>query len=228
MKDSIEKLVSSLIPGASVVDVRPLAPDAKTDERDATAKVSGYGLPLRIRVLGSDGTEKWLVFRTPTANDFGHDRRSDRARDMLLAYDSFSGIPRHIQAKDVGAILTDGRLLSLRDAGELYLLTSYAPGSLYADDLRRIAREGQVTALDVQRCDALAQYLLELHSTKGSRPAAYTRALRDLVGHGEGIFGIIDGYPADVPAAPLERLREIERSCVEWRWLLRGRAERLV
>jgi Phosphotransferase enzyme family len=43
----------------------------------------------------------------------------------------------------------------------------------------------------------------------------------------EGIFGIIDGYPRDVPAAPPGRLQAIERHCLDWRWKLRSRRERL-
>lgn len=211
-----------------MVEVTPLAPDSTSEQGDGTAKAVGYGLPLRIRVAAPDGTEQWLVFRTASANDFGHDRRSDRAQGMLLSFDTFPGIPRHIRAVDVGAISSDGHLVSLRGAGEFYLVTDYAPGSLYADDLRRIAREAAITPLDVQRCDALARYLLELHSEKGVRPAAYTRALRDLVGHGEGIFGIIDGYPESVPSASRQRLQAIERSCVDWRWRLRDHHQRLV
>jgi hypothetical protein len=51
--------------------------------------------------------------------------------------------------------------------------------------------------------------------------------VRDLVGHGEGIFGMIDGYPDDTPGAPAQRLRGIERRALEWRWRLRGHEDRL-
>src|SRR5690606_13915468 len=51
--------------------------------------------------------------------------------------------------------------------------------------------------------------------------------IRDLVGSGEGIFGIVDAYGPDVPAAPPERLRAIERGALEWRRRLRERSERL-
>ena len=96
---------------------------------------------------------------------------------------------------------------------------------MYADDLRRIARDG-ATDLDVARVDALARYAAELHQPLHD-PVAYRRAVRDLIGHGEGIFGIIDGYPHDTPGAPRERLREIERRCADWRWRLREREPRL-
>jgi Ser/Thr protein kinase RdoA (MazF antagonist) len=221
-------LIASLIPGSRVIEVTPLAPDSTSNQDDGTAKAVGYGLPLRIRIAHPNGAQQSLVFRTASANDFGHDRRSDRAQGMLLSFDTFSRIPRHIQAVDVGAVVDGGRLVSLRAAGELYLLTTYAPGSMYADDLRRIARDATATPLDFERCNALARFLIELHSETRGRPAVYTRALRDLVGHGEGIFGVIDGYPHDVPSASPQRLRAIERSCVEWRWHLRDQPDRLV
>jgi hypothetical protein len=167
------------------------------------------------------------VFRTATANDYGHDRRSDRAQQILLAYDTFESIPAHVQAVDVGAVLQGGRLISLEGATELYLLTSYAPGTLYAEDLRGIAETGVVTGRDLARAETLAHYLVRLHDERAGCPAQYARAIRDLVGHGEGIFGIVDGYPPGTPAAPPERLAAIEHRCLDWRWRLRGRSDRL-
>ena len=51
--------------------------------------------------------------------------------------------------------------------------------------------------------------------------------MRDLLGHGEGIFGIVDGYPPDTPGAPPERLRRIEEGCLAWRWAMRASEGRL-
>ncbi|HET9991876.1 MAG TPA: phosphotransferase, partial [Kofleriaceae bacterium] len=44
------------------------------------------------------------------------------------------------------------------------------------------------------------------------------------VGSGEGIYGMVDGYPAGVSTA---RLRAIEEQCATWRWKLRDRHTRL-
>lgn len=209
-------------PGWRIVAVEPLAPDTGAT-RDATQKAVGYGLPARVRLADEHGREEVLVWRVSSANDFGHDRRSDRAGNALLAFDDFARVPQHIAPLDVGAVTRSGELVSLRDWDELYLITSYAPGTLYAEDLRRIALEGRVTDNDLARVDTLARYLARLHVPLAG-PPRYRRAIRDLVGHGEGIFGIIDGYPA----GPLDaRLEKLERACVAWRWKLRGHETRL-
>ena len=228
----LRELVQRLFPGAVLLDVRPLAPDgggASTAD-DQTAKSFGYGRPLRLSILEASGRRRSLVFRTATPNPYGHDRRADRADGMILSYDTFPLVPGHVRALDVGAIGKDGRLVSLRDTGEAYLVTEWAPGALYAEDLRRVAHEGVVGPQDVDRCDALARYLLDLHASPfdaAGTAGVYTRAIRDLVGHGEGIFGIVDGYGPDVPAASPARLQAIEERCLAWRWRLKDRGHRL-
>jgi hypothetical protein len=168
-----------------------------------------------------------LVFRTASTNVFGHDRRSDRACETLLGYDTFGLVPDHVAALDVGAIATGGRLVSLRESGEFYLVTTFAEGRLYADELRSIAARGEATPLDLARCEALAGWLVRLHAQRIADADGYRRAVRDLVGSGEGVFGMVDGYGPSVPSGEPERLVDIDRRCLEWRWRLRGREGRL-
>jgi hypothetical protein len=224
VSDTLRDHLARLYPGRHIVDVEPLAPDTGATA-SSTAKVAGYGLPVRVVLADDRGKTLEIVWRTASPNEFGHDRRADRAAEAILAFDDFARIPHHIEALDVGAIRTNGELISLRDAGEHYLITSYARGSIYADDLRRIATAGAGDA-DVARVDALARYLGRLH-TPIRDAVAYRRAVRDLIGHGEGIYGIVDGYPAHTPGAPRDRLRAIEARCADWRWRLRGRETRL-
>jgi aminoglycoside phosphotransferase (APT) family kinase protein len=205
--------------------MEPLAPDSSMGVAE---KAAGYGLPLRVTVRDSKDSERTVVFRTAHSDEFGHNRRSDRAQGMFLAYDTFGEMPNHIRALDVGAICSDGHLQSLRGAGEFYLVTTYATGRLYAEDLRRVAKDKVSSVLDMRRCEELASYLVRLHSSPlAAAPSTYRRSIRDLVGHGEGIFGMVDSYPPDVPAASAERLASIERHCLEWRWRLRHRDGRL-
>jgi hypothetical protein len=170
-----------------------------------------------------------LVLRTASSNEFGHDRRADRAAELLLAFDTFGLLPDHVRALDVGLLGPDG-LTSLRDGGEAYLLTTYAEGGLYADDLRALAaggRAAEAAPLDLARARALAGWLARLHRQRPSDPVAWRRAVRDLLGSGEGIFGLVDAYPPDAPGAPPALLRRLEEKALDWRWRLRGRSDRL-
>jgi hypothetical protein len=217
--------LARLYPDYRITAIDALAPDSGAT--GSSGKAAGYGEPVRITLAGPSGDQLELVWRVAAANEFGHDRRADRAANQILAFDDFARMPHHVRAIDLGAIGRDGRLISIRDAGELYLITTYARGTIYADDLRRVAREGRARELDHARVDALTRHLAALHQTPVDCGATrYRRAIRDLVGHGEGIFGIVDGYPP-IAGAPPRRLRDIEKRCVDWRWRLREHEGRL-
>ncbi len=221
--EAVGRVLSRVFPGARVVRSVPL------DGIGASAvarKEGGYARAWRVSASDDAGRVRDFVFRTAAGDEFGHDRRSDRAANLLLAFDTFPAIPDHVLALDVG-FEVNGGLQTLRDAGEPYLVTSYAEGRLYAEDLRRVAAEETASPIDLERCDALARWLAALHAERVVNPAAWRRAVRDLLGHGEGIFGIVDAYGAGVPGAPPARLQALEARCLEWRWRLRGRTDRL-
>ena len=222
--DALRVALEELCPGSRLVACEPLGSDGAAS---VGRKEAGYGEPLKVSLVEPDGKQRSLVFRTASRNEFGHDRRADRAGEIILAFDTFNAVPGHIRALDMG-VITPAGLRSIRDAGELYLVTTFVEGRLYADDLRRIAREGVATKEDLDRCDALARWLVQLHQVCGPADAvAWRRVVRDLLGNGEGIFGIVDAYPPDVPGAPRARLERIEHRCLDWRWRLRERSERL-
>jgi hypothetical protein len=221
----LQRLVEAALPGARIVAVEALGVDAKPS--GASTKGTGYGAPLRID-LELDGAPRSVVLHTATANAFGHDRRADRAAEVLLAADTFGAVARHVRALDVGAYRGDDDFTSLRETGEFYLLSEWAEGRLYAESLRRIARDGDLRPGDLLEVDRLAEYLVALHREALSVPFARERALRDLFGSGEGIFGIIDGYPEGAGGVSRDRLRGIERLCHDWRWKLKAIARPLV
>lgn len=202
----------------------PLGEEEATPVREL--KQYGYGRPLRVDVRAKDEPHTF-VLRTARPDIFGHDRPSDRAQMMILSYEIFNDVPRHIRALDVGAITTKGTLLSLADAEEYYILTDYVPGRLYAEDLIRIRDTGHLQDVDVSRAEALARYLVELHAEKRDDPTVYLRHVRDTVGHGEGIFGLTDSYPPDFALAPPERLAALEQAVVAWRWRMKHYTHRL-
>jgi len=201
----------------------------------AALKAFGYGQPMcidyRPLASGKDGSEpaeiRRVVLRRISRNSFGRERDADRVAEVWLNFHSFNHLPRHIQAQDMVALVDDGRLESAGHIRELLLLTDYAPGQLYAGDLTRIRDEGMCTDRDRARAEALADYLVGIHTVKHDDPLLWRRRLRDLVGHGEGIMGLTDSYPADFPLTPVEELRAIEVAANEWRWRLKSLTGRL-
>jgi len=220
----LEQLVASALPGAEILKVTALKSD--TANATMTAKDTGYGAPLRIDVR-HDGAVSSLVLHSATPNPFGHEFRANRAEEMLIAADTFDLVPRHTRVIDVGAYRGDG-FVSLRNAGEFYLLTEYAEGRPYAEDLRHIAERALLRPEDLARVDVLVRYLVTLHSIKLPQTSLYTRAIRDLLGSGEGIFGIVDGYPDHADGVSREQTERIEELCLHWRWRLKRHYQRLV
>jgi aminoglycoside phosphotransferase (APT) family kinase protein len=205
-------------PDAEIRALRPLGQSTQAD-----LKSYGYGHPLRA-TFTSGGSTQDVVIRTMSPDPFGHNRRSARAEALMLAFDTFNDVPRHIEAYDVGAFGKDGSMIPM-GPGELFLVTNYVDGDLYANDLHILQDGGAAAPVDIERAEALARYLAELHSEPRDAEE-YRRTIRDTVGSGEGIFGLCESYPRGSALAPKERLRRIEDMAVDWRWKLIDRTDR--
>jgi hypothetical protein len=204
--------------GAAVKNVRatPLGGGRQGD------KGYGYGVPLRLD-YELDGKPRRAVLETVRAGPFGHEHMADRAQLVLWAHDAFNRLPRHVVSLDAGAVRKNGELVALGDAEELFMLADFVEGREYADDLLRLRSGSRLTELDLERLDALCDYLADIHRVQGPDPGLYVRRIRELIGHGECVFGVADSYPPQYAAF----LREVEGRCVQWRWRLKGRTERL-
>jgi aminoglycoside phosphotransferase (APT) family kinase protein len=215
----------------------------------------GYGSPVMIEALVG-GRAQRMVLETMRPGPNGHEHMADRAHAMLWDYATYNRLPRHARALDVGAFAAGGGVRSVGDAREFFVLTEFVAGKEYQHDLARIARTGRLDRQDLSRARALADYLAQIHRVKKRAPGLYVRALRDLIGHGECLMGVVDTYPIFSPAHPRRRgtppplacqdrllshgtrpfpvrfitpalLESIEARCNAWRWRLRGNTGRL-
>jgi hypothetical protein len=193
---------------------------------NADLKGYGYGSPLRVE-YEVGGRQHTAVLETVSPGPFGHEHMADRAQTLLWDHRAFNHLPGHVRSLDVGGFRKDGELVSLGDVDELFVLMEFAEGQPYADDLRRLLRTGELEENDVARCLALADYLSTIHRVHGPDPGLYVRRIRELVGHGECIFGLADSYPPRHGFIDSWLLQRIEERCVEWRWRLKRRTERL-
>lgn len=208
------------------VTVTGFAP-LRSDE-SADLKGLGYGTPYVIEFT-IDKQPKCCILETMRPGGFGHDHFSDRAGILLWQHSAFNKLPKHVRSVDVGSFLSDCQSMkSLGDCVEFFLLTEFVPGSLYHLDLDMIKETCSLTNLDEERCVALSDYLAQIHSVKKKdEPQLYARRIRDLIGHGEGIFGLTDSYPKGLDYANDKFLLELEKRCLEWRWRLKRKADRL-
>lgn len=196
------------------------------EEAGAGLKGFGYGSPLFIEYEVS-GEIKKIVLETMAPSTFGHDHFSDRAQAILLEHSCFNTLPRHVHSIDCGAVLESGEIISTGKAEEFFILTEFVEGEGYFKDLVRIMETGEPTEIDMARVLALSDYLVEIHTLKTHAPHLYTRRIRELIGHGECIMGLIDNYPERFGFIDQELLNKIERLCVEWRWKIKGLSHRL-
>jgi len=206
-----------------IKDVRPLGSEV-TDT--ALLKQFGYGRPVLVCYLVNDREEK-IVFHRIRRNAFGRERTDDRAAAVWHDYNTFNWLPRHVPAVDMLIHTREGKIQSIKGADELLLVTVYRPGLPYADDLVRIRDERNIRPLDITRGEALATYLATIHQVKHNEPMLWRRRLRDLIGHGEGIMGLTDSYPPNLPYATETDLRSFEEIANQWRWRLKSLSHRL-
>lgn len=212
--------------GPEVKVLRVLELTSGREKKCEELKGFGYGIPYLIEV-SVKGETKRLVLETIRPGGFGHEHFSDRAQILLWQHSAFNKLPKHVRSIDVGAFTVGGSLKSLGDCKEFFIITEYVEGEPYYRDLERIKSEGKLTDLDVERCLALSDYLVEVHSVKGKGlETFYIRRARELLGHGECIMGLVDSYPIGLEYANEETLRWIEHKCLEWRWKLKHRAYR--
>jgi hypothetical protein len=186
-----------------------------------------HGMAYRLEFRWRSDT-KQLIMKGLFPSGFGHDHFSDRAQVLLLAHDNYNHLPRHIRAYDV---VGEGeeRLISLQGVQEFYILMDEASGRDYFQDLDRILKLSRFTREDRDNVQKLARLLVDIHGVKyegeNSR-TLYRRRIRDLIGHGECIMGIIDSYN-HVPFATDRELVEYASLCLPWWGKIRDRNERL-
>ena len=189
-------------------------------------KSFGYGTPLFLEFEVAGQVRK-AVLETMAPSSFGHDHFSDRAQVILWENAAFNNLPRHVRALDCGAVLDTNEIISAGKAREFFLLTDFVAGRGYFKDLNRIRNTGIASEDDDMRALALSDYLVEIHASKSESTGQYARRIRDLLGHGECIMGLIDSYPRTHEFINQQLLEKIELLCVTWRWRIKHRSHRL-
>ena len=224
MEAALSAYLASVFAGP--VEVLSLRPLGGRDAEGRDPKGFGYGVPFEVECTVGGSVRNLVVARTRVAQGFGHDYPADRAWQALYGHCAYNSFPAHVRSLDVGFIRESGTWVSAGDATEFFQLVEKAEGALYWLDLERLLT-GSLQPLDLARARELGGFLAGAHASRRDEPTLYERRIRELVGHGECLMGILDSYPHPYPLLPAEVCEAIERDAISWRWRLRGRAHRL-
>jgi len=201
-------------------------PAAELKAMERTGKgIHGTGYLLTYTV--PEG-ERQIIMKSLAPSGFGHDHFSDRAQVLMLANANYNRMEKHVKAVDVVGDSPD-RFISLKDATEFYIFMQKAGGRTYFKDLDEISARGRLDRKDKEKAHKLARFIAGVHRKKHAGEEAktlYRRRIRDLIGHGECIMGIIDAYD-DAVFVSDEELVEYTNKCLTWWGRIRNRKERL-
>ena len=186
----------------------------------------GYGTPYLIEYKVGKRMRAG-VLETMRPGSFGHDFAWDRAQSLLFAHSTYNRLPKHVRSLDVGIFNKKSELRSVGDFTEFFILLEKVDGQGYYKDLERIRDSGEMTQRDLRRCAALSEYIARVHKVRKNARELYVRAVRDLVGHGECIMGLVDSYSPEADFLQKDELKEIEKKCIEWRWKLKQKSRPL-
>jgi hypothetical protein len=189
-------------------------------------KSFGYGKPLLIRFL-VHGKPREAVLSTMKGDKYGHQFYWDRAAILMFQFETSKRMKRHAQPLALGYVDRSNRFNPIRKPKEFFMLNEKLSGHDYFLDLNRIAESGLQNG-DEQLARDFGSWLAEVHAKKKKDDDLYFRRIRNLLGASECILGLVDeAYPHPYALYPDDGFIALEKKLIDWRWKLRGYADRL-
>ncbi|HDQ39738.1 MAG TPA: aminoglycoside phosphotransferase family protein [Desulfonatronum sp.] len=185
----------------------------------------GYGKPLLVHYEQA-GNKAQAVLSVMRGDKYGHQFYWDRAAVLMFQHDAGERLAKHVRSLGLGYVDGAGRLNPLQAPREFVILNEKLEGKDYFLDLERI-RHGDFRPEDERMARNFARWLAEAHDRKLDDPDLYHRRIRDLIGHSECIFGLVDGYPHPYEHFLPGRFQALEKRLVDWRWKLKDYTHRL-
>ncbi len=210
-ENALKAYLKRTCPGATHVDIKKLG-----------SGVQGSGFLVQLK---TDKETTSYVVKSLLPEGFGHDYPSDRAAAFLLDLDEFNNLPRHVRALDVLAEIEGGAVRSIGGGKEYYLLMEKGEGRDYFQDLYAYSRKDRLEESDIRKIKAMTTYLADIHRLKKNSKTLYLRKLRDTVGHGECLMGVLDIYPDGILSG--KEMSEIIKKSVDHVYRLKSGFRRL-
>jgi hypothetical protein len=103
--------------------------DYEKKSNQSDVKKLGYGVPYLIVYSAKNKQRKLILSTMRIGHGFGHDYRSDRAENLVMAYDTWNNLPQHCRVQDLGAFRKkDSSMITLGDVDEFFLLRPMIDG----------------------------------------------------------------------------------------------------
>lgn len=174
------------------------------------------------------GKTKNIILKGLIGKGFGHDYPADRAQALLISHQYTGQLPNHVKTIDVLGVKKSGALAPLGDCKDFVILIEPSKGKAnHFIDFERIRKSDNLKPLDLGREILLSNYLVKIHAKKKRGPELYQRKIRDIIGHGECLMGVIDTYPKNPKFTTHEELGKIVQKTIPWWTKLKFMSHRL-
>lgn len=175
----------------------------------------GIGYLLEFEI----GGEKYRkILKSLYTENMGKEYSADRAQALILAHSLYPLMKKHIRSTDVIGLEKNGGVVSIGETEEFFIIMEEACGEDYFNDLRRIGESDKLEEADKNKAVILARYLADLHKQKFNKGSLYKRKIRDTIGGGESIMGVMDMYPEKLDWFPQREQVQIVQKAVEF-WM---------
>ena len=189
-----------------------------------------HGMAFQIKTIDKNNKEKKYFMKTLHEKGFGHEYPADRANVIIRALMDHNILSNHVKVLNAGSIQKNGSLLSLGEPEEFFIIMEEGKGIEYWNDLDVIRNNEKLAKEDEEKIKLIADYLASIHNIKydgGNGNYLYKKVVRDFVGHGELIMGIIDTFPDKLDFVSNKELTEIVKKTVEWWEKIKRNSHRL-
>lgn len=175
----------------------------------------GVGYLLEFKI---DGVRHRKVLKSLFTEHLGKEYCADRAQSLILAHSTYPLMENHIKSMDVIAVDNSERIISVGGAKEFFIIMDEAKGKDYFDDIKKIAQSDKLNKIDKDKAIILARFLAKLHKDKFQKESLYKRKIRDTIGGGESIMGVMDMFPEKLDWFPKKTQVKIVQKSIEY-WM---------
>lgn len=173
--------------------------------------VMGKGYLLEFK---EGKNSKRLVLKSIFANNLNLDHHSDRAQNFFLAHEAYNTMESHVKSKDVISVDKNGKLKSIGDSKEFFILMEEAKGQDFFKDLEKVGEQGFVEDKVKEKVLILSNFLYKLHSKKIDSLSMYRRKVRDTLGGAGSVAMVLDSWPDKEYNQYKREWNEILKHCV--------------